>query len=115
MSPVTTQQLPADTGEALLLQQIRRYPMLTSEEERELAKACARGDQQAITTMVNANLRLVVSQAKAYAGRGMPLLDLRNASDWLMMYAVTADEESMSERLEQVIDQIFSDSANVDF
>lgn len=46
---------------------------------------------------------------------GMPLLDLRNASDWLMMYAVTADEESMSERLEQVIDQIFSDSANVDF
>ena len=45
---------------------------------------------------------------------GMPLLDLRNASDWLMMYAVTADEESMSERLEQVIDQIFSDSANVD-
>ena len=45
---------------------------------------------------------------------GMPLLDLHNASDWLMMYAVTADEESMSERLEQVIDQIFSDSANVD-
>lgn len=45
---------------------------------------------------------------------GMPLLDLRNASDWLMMYAVTADEESMSERLEQVIDQIFSDSAIVD-
>ena len=76
MSPVPTQQLPADTGEALLLQQIRRYPMLTPEEERELAKACARGDQQAITTMVNANLRLVVSQAKAYAGRGVPLLDL---------------------------------------
>ena len=46
---------------------------------------------------------------------GMPTLDLRNAGDWLMMYAVTADEESMSERLEQVIDQIFSDSANVDF
>ena len=43
---------------------------------------------------------------------GMPMLDLRNASDWLMMYAVTADGESMSERLEQVIDQIFSDSAN---
>jgi len=76
MSPVPTQQLPTDTGEALLLQQIRRYPMLTPEEERELAKACARGDQQAITTMVNANLRLVVSQAKAYAGRGVPLLDL---------------------------------------
>lgn len=45
---------------------------------------------------------------------GMPLLDLRNASDWLIMYAVTADEESMSERLEQVIDQIFSDSLHVD-
>ena len=40
---------------------------------------------------------------------GMPPLDLRNASDWLMMYAVTADDEAMSEKLEQVIEYMFRD------
>ena len=39
---------------------------------------------------------------------GMPLLDPRNAFDWLVLYAVTADEESMSERMEAVISQLFS-------
>ena len=58
------------------LREIRRYPMLTPEQERELAQRCAQGDQQAIVEMVNANLRLVVSVAREYAGRGVPLLDL---------------------------------------
>ena len=58
------------------LQMIRGYPRLTLEEERELAKKCAEGDENAIRTMVCANLRLVVSVAKEYAGRGIPLLDL---------------------------------------
>ena len=40
---------------------------------------------------------------------GMPTLDLRNASDWLMMYAVTASDEAMSEKLEQVIEYMFRD------
>lgn len=40
---------------------------------------------------------------------GMPALDLRNASDWLMMYAVTATDLTMSEQLEQVIECMFSD------
>ena len=40
---------------------------------------------------------------------GMPTLDLRNPSDWLMMYAVTADDEAMSEKLEQVIEYMFRD------
>lgn len=58
------------------LRQIRQYPMLTAEQERSLAMNCARGDREAIRTMVNANLRLVVSVAREYAGRGVPLLDL---------------------------------------
>ena len=58
------------------LSEIRGYPRLTPEEERALAKRCADGDEDAIRQMVNSNLRLVVSVAREYAGRGVPLLDL---------------------------------------
>ena len=58
------------------LREIREYPMLTPEQELRLAMDCARGDQEAIRTMVNSNLRLVVSIAREYANRGVPLLDL---------------------------------------
>ena len=58
------------------LQEIRQYPRLTPEEERELARLCAEGDEDAIRKMVNSNLRLVVSVAREYAGWGVPLLDL---------------------------------------
>lgn len=58
------------------LSEIRRYPRLTPDQERALAKRCAEGDGEAIRQMVNANLRLVVSVAREYDGRGVPLLDL---------------------------------------
>ena len=70
---------PASAGEdgvSRYLHEIRQYPRLTPEQERELAMGCARGDAEAIRTMVNSNLRLVVSIAREYAGRGVPLLDL---------------------------------------
>ena len=58
------------------LREIREFPRLSVEEERELARRCAEGDQDAIRHMVNSNLRLVVSVAREYAGRGVALLDL---------------------------------------
>ena len=58
------------------LSEIREFPRLTAEEERDLARRCAQGDEDAIRQMVNSNLRLVVSVAREYAGRGVALLDL---------------------------------------
>lgn len=70
---------PKSVGESDVgqyLQEIRRFPRLTPEQERELAMRCTQGDEEAIRMMVNSNLRLVVSVAREYAGRGIPLLDL---------------------------------------
>ena len=58
------------------LDEIRSVPLLTEQQERELARRCSQGDAEAIRQMVSANLRLVVSVAREYAGRGVPLLDL---------------------------------------
>ena len=58
------------------LREIREFPRLSVQEERDLAYRCAQGDEEAIRRMVNSNLRLVVSIAREYAGRGVPLLDL---------------------------------------
>ena len=58
------------------MSEIRRYPLLTAQQERELARRCAAGDEDAIRAMVSANLRLVVYVAREYAGQGVPLLDL---------------------------------------
>ncbi len=58
------------------LHEIHQYPRLSVQEEQELARRCAEGDEEAIRTMVNSNLRLVVSVAREYMGRGAPLMDL---------------------------------------
>ena len=73
------EQTPISSGEEdarQFLSEIRRYPLLSAEEERELARRCAEGDEDAIRQMVYSNLRLVVSVAREYAGRGVPLMDL---------------------------------------
>ncbi len=60
----------------LFMSEIGRYPLLTKEEEVELAKRIERGDLEAKEQMINSNLRLVVSIAKRYQGHGLSLLDL---------------------------------------
>ncbi|MCB0881277.1 MAG: sigma-70 family RNA polymerase sigma factor [Thermoleophilia bacterium] len=60
----------------LFLKDIGRVPLLTAADEVRLAKRIEAGDQEAKRQMVEANLRLVVSIAKGYRGRGLPFLDL---------------------------------------
>jgi len=60
----------------MYLKEIGRVPLLTPEEEIELAKRMEKGDEEAKRRLAEANLRLVVSIAKRYVGRGMLFLDL---------------------------------------
>lgn len=95
MSNVLLEKEPTqltEDGVSQYLQQIRQIPRLTPEQERQLAKACAEGDEDAIRQMVSANLRLVVSIAREYAGRGVPFLDLiQEGSIGLLMAAQRFD------------------------
>src|SRR3990172_2432812 len=60
----------------LYLREIGKVPLLTADQEVSLAKRIERGDMTAKTQMIEANLRLVVSIAKGYLGRGLSFLDL---------------------------------------
>lgn len=60
----------------MYLKEIGRVPLLSAEEEIELAKRIEQGDEEAKAALIKANLRLVVSIAKRYVGRGMLFLDL---------------------------------------
>lgn len=60
----------------MYLKEIGKVPLLTNDEERELAKQKQDGDEYAKQQLIEANLRLVVSIAKKYTGRGMSFLDL---------------------------------------
>jgi RNA polymerase primary sigma factor len=60
----------------LFFNEARKHPLLTAEEEIELAQRIERGDLEAKDRMVNSNLRLVISVARKYQGQGLPLGDL---------------------------------------
>ena len=75
MTQMLDKQIPEDDMRQFL-REVRSIPRLSEEEERFLARRCAQGDEEAIRQMVNTNLRLVVSVAREYAGRGVALLDL---------------------------------------
>ncbi len=66
----------SDTGLNRYLREIGRIPLLTPEQEAELAAKVKKGDAEARERMINSNLRLVVTIAHDYANLGLPLLDL---------------------------------------
>lgn len=68
--------LMSDDPVRIYLKEIGNYPLLTMDEEVELAKKIEQGDQNAIDKLTESNLRLVVSIAKKYVGRGLSFLDL---------------------------------------
>ena len=70
------ESISLDDPVKLYLKEIGRVPLLSTEEERELAEKILEGDEKAKKRLTEANLRLVVSIAKRYVGRGMHFLDL---------------------------------------
>ncbi|MBS6444205.1 MAG: RNA polymerase sigma factor RpoD [Ruminococcus sp.] len=73
---LSTEGIAIDDPVKIYLKEIGRVPLLTPEEEHELAERMAKGDPAAKKRLSEANLRLVVSIAKRYGGRGMQFLDL---------------------------------------
>lgn len=75
-SSLSSEGIAIDDPVKIYLKEIGRVPLLTAEEEIELATRMAQGDKHARKRLSEANLRLVVSIAKRYVGRGMQFLDL---------------------------------------
>lgn len=78
----------ADDSVRLYLREIGKIPLLTPEEEAELAKKIVKGDKKAKDKMVESNMRLVVSIAKRYGGRGLDFLDLIQEGNTGLLRAV---------------------------
>jgi len=78
----------SDTGIKIYLREIGQIPLLTPQEEIELAARIKKGDREARALMIKANLRLVVKIAHDYANLGLPMLDLVSEGNIGLMKAV---------------------------
>lgn len=78
----------ADDSVRLYLREIGKIPLLSQEEEQKLAQKILKGDKKAKDKMVEANMRLVVSIAKRYSGRGLDFLDLIQEGNTGLLRAV---------------------------
>src|SRR5437868_14995208 len=87
-------QTPLET----YLREINETPLLSAEQERELAYRIEDGDSEARDRMVRANLRLVVNIARHYTGKGLSLQDLIAEGNLGLLRAVEAFDPSMNTR-----------------
>lgn len=83
-----TDFMGADNAVKIYLKEIGRYPLLTAEKEVILAKQIEAGDEHSKKILAQSNLRLVVSIAKKYIGRGLQFLDLINEGNIGLMRAI---------------------------
>lgn len=82
----------------LYLKQIGDFPLLSAEEEFEIAKRVKEGDTEAEQLLINSNLRLVVSVAKHYLNRGMSFMDLIQEGNLGLIKAVKSFEPDMGNK-----------------
>ncbi|MEO1992561.1 MAG: RNA polymerase sigma factor RpoD/SigA [Pirellulales bacterium] len=94
----TTQSSTVQTPFETYLRDINEVSLLTADQEKELAGAIARGDAAARDHMVRANLRLVVSIARGYANRGLPLPDLIEEGNLGLLRAVEGFDPKVGTR-----------------
>jgi RNA polymerase primary sigma factor len=87
-SKIPTGEVKVNDSVKMYLKEIGKVPLLTAKEETELAKRIAAGDKEAKDQLINANLRLVISIAKHYVGRGMHFLDLIQEGNMGLIKAV---------------------------
>ena len=87
-SSLSTDGIAIDDPVKIYLKEIGRVPLLSMEEEKQLAERMAQGDTNAKKRLCEANLRLVVSIAKKFVGRGMQFLDLIQEGNLGLLKAV---------------------------
>ena len=101
------------------LREIGKVPLLTAEEEVELARRMEEGDMEAKKKLAEANLRLVVSIAKRYVGRGMLFLDLIQEGNvglilgMDMLADVATAHETIVNQVKQCIQMLIEEHAEV--
>ena len=93
-APTTSVQTPLET----YLREINETPLLSADEEQELAIAIGTGDTRARDQMVRANLRLVVNIARGYSGKGLGLQDLIEEGNLGLLRAVEGFDPAVGTR-----------------